>query len=120
MNNLKFKELVRDGGLQNAQVDPISRVQLLGLEFPQPIFETPQTLQFGIEREPTEIIRATVVFVKSETGGEKGAGVEIPFDEFFRHSGKLNISILRSIDDRRDNNKAEHKKSIDHLAETGR
>jgi hypothetical protein len=120
MNILKFKELVRDGGLQNAQVDPISRVQFLGLEFPQPIFETPQTLQFGIEREPTEIIRATVVFVKSETGGEKGAGVEIPFDEFFRHSGKLNISILRSIDDRRDNNKAEHKKSIDHLAETGR
>jgi hypothetical protein len=27
---------------------------------------------------------------------------------------------LRSIDDRRDNNKAERKKSIDHLAETGR
>src|SRR5881392_1655715 len=114
MNILKFKELVRDGGLQNAQVDSISRIQLLGLEFPQPIFETPQTLQFGIECEPTEIIRATVVFMKSK------AGVEIPFDEFFRHSGKLNISILRSTDDRRDNNKADHKKSIDHLAEAGR
>ena len=28
--------------------------------------------------------------------------------------------FCRGIDDRRDNNKAEHKKSIDHLAEAGR
>jgi hypothetical protein len=120
MNILKFKELVRDRGLQNTQVDSISRVQLLGLEFPQSILETLQTLQFSIKREPTEIIRATIVFVKSKTSGEKGAGVEIPFDEFFLHCGEFGISILRSADDRPDYDKAERKKSIDHLAEAGR
>lgn len=120
MNILKFKELVRDRGLQNAQVDAISRIQLLGLEFPQSILETPQTLQFSIQREPTEIIRATVVLVKSKTSGEEGTSVEIPFDEFLRHCGKLSISILRSTDNRRDEKKTERKKSIDHLAEAGR
>ena len=119
MNILKLKELVRDCGLQKAQVNPISRIQLLGLEFPQSILETPQTLQFSIQREPAEIIRATVIFVKSKTSSEKGAGVEISFDEFLRHCGELSISILRSADDRPDHNKAERKKSIDHLGEAG-
>jgi hypothetical protein len=120
MKVLKFEELVRDCGLQNAQVDPISRIQLLGFEFSQPILEPPETLQFGIECEPAEIIRAPVIFVKSKAGGEKGAGAQIPFDEFFCHCGKLGVSILRSTDKRRDDNKAERKKSIDHLPEAGR
>src|ERR1041385_341072 len=104
MNILKFKELVRDRDLQNTQVDPISCIQVLRLEFSQSILKTPQTLQFSIQREPTEIIRAAVVFMKSKTSGEKGAGVEIPFDEFFRHCGELSISILRSVHHRPDCN----------------
>ena len=120
MNILKFKELVRDRGLQNTQVDPISCIQVLRVEFSQSILETPQTLQLSVQREPTEIIRATVVFVKPKAGGEKGAGVEIPFDEFFRHRGELSISILRSVYNRSDCNKAERKNSNYHLAKAAR
>ena len=120
MNILKFKELVCDRGLQNTQVDPISCIQVLRLEFPQSILETPQALQFSIQRQPTEIVRATVVFVKSKAGGEKRTGVEIPFDKFFRYCGKFRISILRSVQHRPDYNKAERKNSNHHLAEAGR
>ena len=120
MNLLKFKELVRDRGLQNTQVDPISCIQVLRLEFSQSILETPQPLQLSVQREPTEIIRPTIVLVKSKASGEKGAGVQIPFDEFFRNCGKLSIGILRSAYNRSNYNKAERKNSNYHLAEAGR
>ena len=55
MNILKFKELVRDRGLQNTQVDPISCIQVLRVEFSQSILETPQTIRKGGESGPAVI-----------------------------------------------------------------
>src|SRR5205807_6265371 len=67
---LKLEELVCDCGLQDAQVDSIARIQFLGLEFPQPVLETAETLQFGIERKPAEIIRPAIIFMKTKPGCE--------------------------------------------------
>jgi len=117
---LKFEELVCNGGLQDAQVDSIARIQFLGLEFPQPVIKTAETLQFGIEGKPAEIIRPAIIFMKTKPGGEKGPRVQVTFYEFFRHCAEIGIGILRSIERRHDRAKNEQEKSFHQKAKAGR
>src|SRR5256885_10825700 len=58
------------------------------------VLKTAETLQFGIEGKPAEIICPAIIFMKTKPGCEKGARVQVTFYELDRKSTRLNSSHL--------------------------
>src|SRR6266576_4303504 len=65
---LHFKQLTLHRHLQNSEVDGLPRTQFGWLKFRQPIIESPEPGEFGVEREAAVIADFAIVLVKTESG----------------------------------------------------
>src|SRR5207248_11676061 len=68
---LHFKQLALHRCLQNSEVEGLPRTQFGWIKLRQPIIESSEPGEFGVEREAAVIADFAIVLVKTESGSLK-------------------------------------------------
>lgn len=79
--------------MQEAEVDPRARAQLLEIEFLEAIVEAMQAGQLGVDGEPGVFINAAIVFVETESGRFQRPGGEITANVFLRDDVEFGVGL---------------------------
>src|SRR4029077_6854658 len=92
---LHFKQFSLHRCLQNPEVDGLPQTQFRWIKLGQPIIESPEPGEFGVEREATIIADPAVVLVKTESGSVERMSGQIRLYVFLSYRFEFGVLRLR-------------------------
>ena len=93
---LHFKQFSLHRCLQNPEVDGLPRTQFRWIKLGQPIIESPEPGEFGVEREAAIIADFAIVLVKTESGSVERVSGQIRFHVFLGYRFVFGVLRLRA------------------------